>query len=82
MEEYHVAASLHRFVDRGHAIAYSVAHRVGRCGFDEMPNSTAHAGTVVHNEESGPVLAGHRREKLLPRSAKTNSTEVCILNSQ
>ena len=65
IEEYQVAASLHRFVDRGHAIAYCVAHLVGRCGFDELPHSTAHGGTVVDNEESGPARAGHGRENLL-----------------
>ena len=65
IEEYQVAASLHRFVDRGHAIVYCVPHLVGRCGFDELPNSTAHRGTIVNDEQSGPGLAGHRREKLL-----------------
>jgi len=65
-------------VDCGHAIVYCVAHLVGRCGFDEMPNSTAHGGTVVNNKESGPALAGHTREKLLRCAAKNNSTEIRI----
>jgi len=67
--------SLGRFVDRGHAIDYSITHLVGRCGFDEMSNSTAHGGTVVNNKESGPALAGHRRGKLLRYASKNNSTE-------
>jgi hypothetical protein len=50
-EEYQVAASLHRFVDRRHAVVYCVAYLVGRCGFDETPNNTAHADAVVKNEE-------------------------------
>jgi len=65
-------------VDRGHAIVYCDAHLVRRCGFDEMPNSTARGGTVVNYKESGPALAGHRREKLLRRAAKNNSTEIRI----
>jgi hypothetical protein len=63
-------------LDRGHAIAYRVAHFVGRCGFDEMANSAAHGGTVVNNKESGPARAGHKREKLLRCAAKNNSTEI------
>jgi hypothetical protein len=41
-----------------------------------MPNSTAHGGTVVDNQESGPTLAAHRGEKLLRREGKNNSTEI------
>jgi hypothetical protein len=76
--EYWVAASLRRFVDRGHAITYCVARLVVRCGCDEMPNSTAHGGTVVNNKESGPGLAGPRRGKLLRCAPKNNSTEIRV----
>ena len=65
--------------DRGHAIVvYCVAHFVARYGLDEIANGTAHGGTVVNNEESGPSLAGHRRGKLLRCAAKDNSTEIPI----
>src|SRR6266699_860923 len=69
MEKYKVAAGLPRFVDHGHIVVYRVAHFVGGCGFDELPNSTAHGGTVVNNKESGPVCAGHGGDKLLPLDA-------------
>ena len=65
MEEYYVTVGIRRFLDRQHAIVNRVAHLVGRRDFDEIPNSTAHGGTVVNNNESGPARAGHRGERLL-----------------
>ena len=73
MEKYKVAAGLPRFVDHGHIVVYRIAHFVGGCGFDELPNGTAHGGTVVNNKESGPVCAGHGGDKLLPFVAKNNT---------
>src|SRR5947199_9597180 len=73
MEKYKVAAGLPRFVDHGHIVVYRVAHFVGGCGFDELPNSTAHGGTVVNNKETGPVCAGRGGDKLLPVVAKNNT---------
>src|SRR5438034_8872736 len=64
MEKYKVAAGLPRFVDHGHIVVYRVAHFVGGCGFDELPNSTAHGGTVVNNKESGPVCADRKSTRL------------------
>ena len=58
------------FVDRGHIAVCRVAHLVRGCGFDELPESTAHRGTTVNDKESGPVSAGHRHEKLLRFAAK------------
>jgi len=72
-QEYYVAASLRRFVDRGRAIVHCVAHFVWGCGLDEIPNRTAHGGTVVDNKESGPVHAGHWSGKLLRLSAQSNT---------
>jgi hypothetical protein len=62
-------------VDCGHTIVYCVAHLVGRRGFDEIPNSAAHGGTVVNNKESGGP--DHAREKVLRLVAK-NNTEMGI----
>jgi hypothetical protein len=67
VEEYQVTSRLQPFVERGHAIVYRVAHLVGGCSFDELPNSTAHGGTVVNNKESGPTRAGHRGREKIPR---------------
>ena len=57
-------------------MVYSVAHFVGGCSFDELPNSTAHGGTVVNNKESGSARTGHQSEKLLLFIAKNNSRET------
>src|SRR5947208_15830853 len=73
MEKYKVAAGLPRFVDHGHIVVYRVANFVGGCGFDELPNSTAHGGTVGNNKESGTVCAGDGGDKLLPFGAKNNT---------
>lgn len=77
MEEYQVAAGLLRFVDRRCIVVYRGAHFVGGRGFDELPKSTAHGGTIVNNKESGSAFAGHRREKLL-RFVTRNNTESRI----
>ncbi len=79
VKKYHVAAGFRRFLDRGHAIVYRPAHFVGGCDFDEIPNSTAHGGTVVHNKESGLARMGHKREKLLWLVAR-NNTEMLIFS--
>lgn len=50
-------------MDRGRAVFYGVAHFEGSCSFDEIPNCTAHGGTVINNNESGPARAGHRSEQ-------------------
>ena len=72
VKEDQVAARFRRFLDRGRAIVYRAAHFVGGCRFDEIPNSAAHGGTLVHNEQSGPARAGHKREKILRFAAKHN----------
>ena len=77
MKEYQVAAGFRGFLERGRATVNRVAHLVGSCGFDEILKSTAHGGTVVDNKESGPVRAGHKREKLL-RLVGKNNTEIRI----
>ena len=81
MEEYYVAVILRRFVDHGHIVVYRVAHLAGRSCFDETLKSTAHGGTVVNNEESGPLRAGHGRENLLRRAAKNDSTEISYFSA-
>ena len=62
MEEDYVAAAVDRSSDRRSAIIYRVAHSEGGCNFDEIPNGTAHGGTVVDKKESGPSFA-HRVKK-------------------
>ena len=79
MKEDEVAAAVDRFSDRRNAIVYRVAHFVGSRDFDEIPNSTAHGGTVVDKKESGPTRAGHRGKKLLRLVAK-NNTEIRIFS--
>ena len=78
IDEYYVAASLHRFVDDGRIVVYRVAHLVGRSCFDETLKSTAHGGTIVNNKESRPLRAGHGGENLLQRAAENNSTGIRI----
>ena len=77
MDEYQVAAGRRRFVDGGRVVVHRVAHFVGGCGFDELPNSTAHNGMVVNNKESGTTRAGHGRGNLLRFVSKDN-TEMYI----
>ncbi len=79
VKKYHVAAGFRRFLDRGRAIVYRPAHFVGGCDFDEISNSTAHGGAVVHNKESGLARMGHKREKLLWLVAR-NNTEMRIFS--
>jgi len=49
MDKYQVAAALRRFVNRGCIVVYRVADLVGGCGFDKLPDSTAHRGTLVND---------------------------------
>jgi len=79
VKKYQVAAGFHRFLDRGRGIVNRPAHFVRGCDFDEISNSTAHGGTVVHNKESGLARSGHKREKLLRFLAKDN-TEMRIFS--
>lgn len=70
VKEYQVAARVGRFLDRGRPILYCGADFVWSRGFDEIPNGTAHGGTVINNKESGLARTGHRSEKLLRIAAK------------
>ena len=61
---------LTRFVDRGRIVVYRVAHPVRGCDFDELPNSTAHDGTIVNNKDSRP---GHGRENYYGAPPQNNT---------